>query len=340
MNNCYNKQKECCNCCLCCGPMGPTGPQGVPGLQGMPGPMGPTGATGPQGVQGLQGVQGEKGDTGATGVTGPQGMQGQQGIQGIQGVPGPTGPTGPTGVTETIRIESVTTGEPGTDAVVTDRREGDEHVLSFVIPCGEAGRDGIQGFPGEDGVMGPTGPTGATGATGATGPAGPELLRAAYIVTFNDGTAAEGLVIPAGARIPLDRNELDISNLVTLDSTEELIKFNVAGYYKMTIIISGYVKEETEFDEDKHFMAIGLRLLDTDNVYIGASKWSYNEERTQLVAQGILSVNNPANLYEIANLGNERICLDTPDLKNMTTNSYFVNPYINIVIEYLGRQGS
>lgn len=250
---------------------------------------------------------------GPMGPTGPQGVQGLQGPQGAQGATGVTGPQGVQGL-QGPQGEKGDTGSTG--------------------PTGPQGMQGQQGIQGIQGVPGPTGPT------GATGPAGPELLRAAYLVTFNDGTAAEGLVVPAGDRIPLERNELDISNLVTLNSADETIKFNVAGYYKMTITISGYVKEEIEFDENKHFMAIGLRLVGTDNVYIGASKWSYNEERTQLVAQGILAVNNPANIYEIVNLGNERICLDTPDLKNMTTNSYFVNPFVNIVIEYLGRQGS
>ena len=67
------------------------------------------------------------------------------------------------GTAETITIRNTTTGDPGTDASVTDVTGGPNHVLDFVIP---------RGFDGEDGVDGATGPTGPTGATGATGPTG------------------------------------------------------------------------------------------------------------------------------------------------------------------------
>ena len=89
------------------------------------------------------------GPTGPTGATGPT---------------GPTGPTGEDGTADTITIRNTTTGDPGTDASVTDTTGGANHILDFVIP---------RGFDGEDGPTGPTGPTGLTGATGPTGPTGP-----------------------------------------------------------------------------------------------------------------------------------------------------------------------
>lgn len=57
-------------------------------------------------------------------------------------------------------------------------------------------------------------------------------MRSAYLVTFETGTSAEGIPVPEAARLPIDRSELDIGNLVTLDSNEETIKFNEIGYYK------------------------------------------------------------------------------------------------------------
>lgn len=68
------------------------------------------------------------------------------------------------GTADTIAIGTTTTGEPGTDATVTDTTGSPNHVLEFVIP---------RGADGNDGAIGPTGPTGATGITGATGPTGP-----------------------------------------------------------------------------------------------------------------------------------------------------------------------
>ena len=248
---------------------------------------------------------------------GPMGPTGPQGVQGLQGIPGPQGVTG-------------NTGPQGVQGL-----QGPQGLKGEIGPTGPTGAQGLQGQQGLQGIPG------ERGVTGPTGPAGPELLRAAYIVTFNDGTAAQGVVVPENERFPLDRSELDISNLVTLDSNDEILKFNVAGYYKMTINIYGYIKlTNAQFNPATDFMSIGFRQIGTDNVYIGASKWCYDEEVDQLTAQGILSVNNPANLYEVVNLGKKSICLDSPDLKNINTNSYFVNPFVNIVIEYLGRQGS
>lgn len=79
------------------------------------------------------------------------------GPAGATGATSATGPTGPTGIAETITIRNTTTGEPGTDAQVTDVTGGPNHVLDFVIP---------KGFDGEDGATGSTGVTGVTGPTG------------------------------------------------------------------------------------------------------------------------------------------------------------------------------
>ena len=59
-----------------------------------------------------------------------------------------TGPTGEDGTADTITIRNTTTGDPGTDASVTDTTGGANHILDFVIP---------RGFDGEDGPTGPTG---------------------------------------------------------------------------------------------------------------------------------------------------------------------------------------
>lgn len=49
------------------------------------------------------------------------------------------GPTGPAGNSATIAIGSTTTGEPGTNAIVTNSGTTSNAVLNFVIPRGESG---------------------------------------------------------------------------------------------------------------------------------------------------------------------------------------------------------
>lgn len=61
-------------------------------------------------------------------------------------------------------------------------------------------------------------------------------------------------------------------------------------------------------------------------------------ERKEIdIAQWIISVDNIANVYELVNLSKRSIYLDTPDLENINSNSYFVNAPVNIIVEYLGR---
>lgn len=66
------------------------------------------------------------------------------------GVFGPTGPTGPQGPA-TITIGTTTTGNPGTNASVTNVGTNENAILNFTIPAGATGAQGIQG---------PTGPSG------------------------------------------------------------------------------------------------------------------------------------------------------------------------------------
>ena len=364
------------------------------------GPTGPTGPTGPAG-----------GPTGATGATGPTGAIGLIGPTGATGATGPTGATGATGEAETLAVGTTTTGDAGTNAIVTDSGGSPNHVFDFVIPRGFDGEDGEDGEIGPTGATGPTGPTGATGptgsigptgATGATGPAGNSVTilgsydtyddlmadhptgndsdsylvdgdlyvwsdtendwvnvgkiqgptgptgptgtainRSAYLVTFNSGTSADGIAVGSDERLPIDRSELDISGLITLDTDDETIQFNIEGYYKITFIVSAYAESTTtEFDPTKDFVSLAFRLVNTDNVFIGASQWTYADEPVQIIAQGIIAVEDIANVYELVNVSNQTIRLNTPNLGDIQSGSYFTNSIITIVIEYLGRQGA
>lgn len=72
--------------------------------------------------------------------------QGQmQGAKGDDGAPGQAA---------TVSVGRVTTGEPGTDAVVSNSGTTSAAVLDFTIPRGEDGAPGAKGDPGADGTDG------------------------------------------------------------------------------------------------------------------------------------------------------------------------------------------
>jgi hypothetical protein len=82
-----------------------------------------------------------------------------------------------TATTVSVKVNSTTTGAPGTDAAVTNSGNDVNVKLDFVIPRGDKGE---KGDPGETGAQGPQGiqglkgDTGATGAKGDTGAQGPK----------------------------------------------------------------------------------------------------------------------------------------------------------------------
>lgn len=75
----------------------------------------------------IKGAKGDKGDAGAQGI---QGAKGEQGLQGIAGT------------AATIRIGSVYTGEPGTNASVSNSGTSTNAILNFTIPRGNPGSGG------------------------------------------------------------------------------------------------------------------------------------------------------------------------------------------------------
>lgn len=215
------------------------------------------------------------------------------------GILGPQGPKGPKGDADKITIRNTITAEPYEDAKVIDTPQGNNHILDFIIPKG-----------------------------------GQETIKSANLVKFNSGQEIE---IKPNEKIPIDREEINYQNIITLNN-KQTINFNKIGYYKITFIIQAYTKKEQNFNKDEDIISIGLKLANTDNIYIGASTWSKDNISHQTIAQGILSVENTQNTYYFENLGKKSIYLDTPDLNNIASSSYFTNPLVTISIEYLGRK--
>ena len=71
----------------------------------------------------------------------------------------------PGGSTVSVNVGKTTTGEPGTNASVTNSGDETNVVLNFTIPRGDTGPQGPQGKQGPTGATGPAGPGVATGGT-------------------------------------------------------------------------------------------------------------------------------------------------------------------------------
>lgn len=84
-------------------------------------------------MQGPPGPPGPKGDKGDPGPQGEPGEQGKDGSPGAKGDPG---------AAATVSVGTVTTGEPGTDAIVTNSGTENAAVFDFTIPRGETGAGG------------------------------------------------------------------------------------------------------------------------------------------------------------------------------------------------------
>ena len=111
---------------------------------------------------------------------------------------GADGAPGQDGAAATIQVGNVTTGEPGTDATVTNSGTSSNAVLDFVIPKGEKGDKGDQGD------QGPAGNDGADGAAatiqiGQVTTVGPEE-QASVTNVGTDTNAVLNFSIPRGER--------------------------------------------------------------------------------------------------------------------------------------------
>lgn len=218
------------------GPIGATGiqgiqgPRGEQGIQGEQGPQGQQGIQGPAGSQGIQGPKGEKGDAGRDGIDGkglviqdiyptlaelrnayPTGNEYTYQVTAKNNelfiwseiandwlsIGALKGPQGEQGVAGTIEIGKVTTGEAGTQVVITNVGTVNNAVLDITIPKGDMGVQGPQGIQGIQGIQGPEGPQGPQGIQGPQGEQGQSAFQSAINggytgdeVTFNKSLAS------------------------------------------------------------------------------------------------------------------------------------------------------
>ncbi len=142
------------------GAVGATGPIGPQGSAGQAGPAGAAGAVGPPGPAGVSflgawstGVNYVSGDAvtfaGSTYLaTAPNvAVEPDQNasVWTVLAAAGSAGPSGAAGQAATVQVGSVTTGAPGSNALVVNAGTGAAAVLNFTIPQGAAGAAGTGG---------------------------------------------------------------------------------------------------------------------------------------------------------------------------------------------------
>ena len=163
----------------------------------------------------------------------------------------PNGGGGGGGGTVTVNVGSTTTGQPGTNASVTNTGTSQAVVLAFVIPRGDVGPAGPQGATGPQGLQGNTGPagpqgnTGATGPQGATGPTGPQGLQGDTGPT--GATGPQGATGPAGPNTVSGTTTTALVGLLAGNGTNVLVAGIGTGlqYSGNTLAVSGVVLTTT-----------------------------------------------------------------------------------------------
>ena len=115
----------------------------------------------------------------------------------MQGPPGPQGPKGDTGAAATVTVGTVTTGEHGTDAIVTNSGTENAAVFNFTIPRGGTGTAGADGKDGAAATV--TVGTVTTGEPGTDAIVTNSGTESAAVLNF---TIPRGETGPAGAGVP------------------------------------------------------------------------------------------------------------------------------------------
>ena len=137
----------------------------------------------------------------------------------VVGTPGPRGRDG----AGTITIGTTTTGDPGTDASVTNSGTAQNAILNFTIPRGETGPTGAQG------------PQGETGATGEQGPAG-EVATNEYGYKYD--TTNDSITLTANTATTVPLAQTGPLNVIT-GSTENALTIGSTGTYKIDYFFNG-----------------------------------------------------------------------------------------------------
>lgn len=143
---------------------------------------------------------------GTTTATITNGQDGQDGRDGSDGQDGKDGKDGKDGQAATITVGTTSTGQPGTNASVSNSGTSSAAILNFTIPRGATGATGATGAPGKDGIDGKDGKDGSDGEDGFSPIANVTKSGDTATITITDknGTTTAQISDGAGASITVD----------------------------------------------------------------------------------------------------------------------------------------
>lgn len=221
-------------------------------------------------IQGPKGLKGDKGDTGPTGPRGENGPttieigitetgepdteslvtnvgtdknvilnfkipRGSPGVKGEKGDVGPRGLPGEIGISEVITIDGTETVEADEPAEVLDDFDRNIHHLTFYIPKGE---QGIQGLKGD------AGPRGDKGEQGDVGPKGDAGGISAYGERYSNMTQRFNVVADNETIIPLEQTG---PALFTGYDTAYSIDIKKTGFYQINYFLNVATSTDTNY---------------------------------------------------------------------------------------------
>ena len=120
---------------------------------------------------------------------------------------------GGVGTTVSVKVNSTTTGGPGTNAVVTNSGNDVNVKLDFVIPRGDKGDKGDKGAQGEKGDKGDTGETGAKGDKGDKGDTGAAAGFGTPTATIDNNVGSPSVTVTASGSNTAKVFNFDFKNL-------------------------------------------------------------------------------------------------------------------------------
>lgn len=185
-----------------------------------------------------------------------------QGEQGPEGPEGPQGNPGPTGLTPSIRVGSVTTGEPNTNVEISITGTPEVPIVNFKIPKGAKGDTGE------------TGPQGLTGPAGPAGPAGPKGDKGdpgtADLTNYYTKSEVDNLIPTVPTNVSAFTN--DAGYLINTDypsgTTAGVIKVDTAvGTYVSNGLLGATTKSYTNYNNAYNDLIVGKGTL--ENVITG-----------------------------------------------------------------------
>lgn len=131
----------------------------------------------------------------------------------------------PSGSTVSVNVGTTTTGEPGTNANVTNSGDETNVILNFTIPRGDTGPAGPTGKQGPAGEPGPAGPGVATGGT--TGQVLAKKSDANFDTEWVDNAGGE---IPGTFTIPITETDGKITTTYNYQSVIDAVNSGKVPY--------------------------------------------------------------------------------------------------------------